>query len=416
MSHPNRPPVRKQGFTLVELLVVIAIIGVLVGLLLPAVQAAREAARRMSCSNNFKQIGLGLHNYHSAYKQLPRQKGGTFRDGNGHSGSASDRSRANNAYLLGYLVGLTPFIEQQAIWEQISNPSIKQYGQADLTPATGYQPMQGPPTDGNCIPWRTELPTLRCPSDPGFGLPALGRTNYAACLGDTHIHTDRGPHIQKGSGGNTYWALNDSSQHEKARSACRGVFVAHQTTKFRDILDGLANTIMAGEIVTDVGDRDKRTISKNASINLHTDPDFCANQVDPDRPQFWPSTLNQATSGGQSTKNNWLERATHARGYHWASGHAVDSGFLTIRPPNSENCANSNFSSEMIAPAGSRHQGGCHVLMADGAVKFVTDSIEAGDQSATMIFWGNSPGGQSPYGLWGSLGSRAAQEVIDEEF
>ena len=67
----------RRGFTLVELLVVIAIIGVLVGLLLPAVQAAREAARRMSCSNNFKQIGLGVHNYHSAYKQLPMLGAGT---------------------------------------------------------------------------------------------------------------------------------------------------------------------------------------------------------------------------------------------------------------------------------------------------------------------------------------------------
>uniref|UniRef100_UPI003563CD6E type IV pilin protein n=1 Tax=Novipirellula sp. TaxID=2795430 RepID=UPI003563CD6E len=67
----------KRGFTLVELLVVIAIIGVLVGLLLPAVQAAREAARRMSCSNNFKQIGLAIHNYHSAYNQIPTHGSGT---------------------------------------------------------------------------------------------------------------------------------------------------------------------------------------------------------------------------------------------------------------------------------------------------------------------------------------------------
>ena len=81
---------KNWGFTLVELLVVIAIIGVLVGLLLPAVQAAREAARRMSCSNNFKQIGLSIHNYHSAYKRLPTQGGGTNQGfGMAASGAAS---------------------------------------------------------------------------------------------------------------------------------------------------------------------------------------------------------------------------------------------------------------------------------------------------------------------------------------
>ncbi len=85
----------------------------MVGLLLPAVQAAREAARRMSCGNNFKQLGLGLHNYHAAYNKLPMQMGGTK-----DCGTVND-----NNFKLSFLVGVLPFIEQQALWEQISNPN-----------------------------------------------------------------------------------------------------------------------------------------------------------------------------------------------------------------------------------------------------------------------------------------------------
>ncbi len=117
---------RTSGFTLVELLVVIAIIGVLVGLLLPAVQAAREAARRMSCSNNFKQIDLAMHNYHSAYKSVSAWSRGTHSP-NGGPGSFGDATTGggNNFKELSHLPGLLPFMEQQAMWEQISNPSMK---------------------------------------------------------------------------------------------------------------------------------------------------------------------------------------------------------------------------------------------------------------------------------------------------
>src|SRR5690554_8152464 len=109
--YPNAP----RGFTLVELLVVIAIIGILVGLLLPAVQAAREAARRMSCSNNFKQLGLSLHNYHATYDKLPIGSGGTGLDSNTNSADA------NNLRLSG-LVAMLPFMEQQRLWLLIYNP------------------------------------------------------------------------------------------------------------------------------------------------------------------------------------------------------------------------------------------------------------------------------------------------------
>ncbi len=244
----------KRGFTLVELLVVIAIIGVLVGLLLPAVQAAREAARRMSCSNNFKQIGLGIHNYHSAYKQLPTQQGGTT--GSEVGADEYNPGTGNNQLELSFLVGLTPFIEQQALWEQISNPL--QAFDSSGAPVGTFQSMGPRPektlgSHGNSLypPWLTEIPTLRCPSDPGVGLPSHGRTNYAACIGDAIHNTDVGPANAAG--------VVNSARSEQTRESCRGVFVPRKLMKFRDILDGLSNTIAGGEINTDLGDRDITT-------------------------------------------------------------------------------------------------------------------------------------------------------------
>ncbi|MEP0346952.1 DUF1559 domain-containing protein, partial [Rhodopirellula bahusiensis] len=179
----------RRAFTLVELLVVIAIIGVLVGLLLPAVQAAREAARRMSCSNNFKQLGLAIHNYHSAFNQLPPHGGGT---GPGLE-TPSDWWRGTNTAnrkSLSVMVALTPYFEQQGLWEQISNRSYETVTGAAPPAPLGFWPAMGPSpkaysTDPGYIPWQTEIAMLRCPSDPGQGLPGRGRTNYGPCLGDS---------------------------------------------------------------------------------------------------------------------------------------------------------------------------------------------------------------------------------------
>ena len=328
----------QSGFTLVELLVVIAIIGVLVGLLLPAVQAAREAARRMSCSNNFKQIGLAVHNYHSAYKVLPTQGCGST----GDKGYSPHSSNPNGSMLgqgpqlsqgqLSWLVGILPFMEQQALWEEIANPY-------EQTLAGGgtiiYEPFAPSPCRSwnFCDAWYTEIPALRCPSDPGTGLPSQGRTNYAACLGDS---------IDEGAAGVVHWKPphnpptggDESNQAQEARAACRGVFASHRETKFRDILDGLANTIMAGEIATHLGDRDVRT---DGGIfgdynTLRDDPTLgrAPGAKDPERPQFWADGTDTQTEKG------WQGTAGDGRGYKWAGEAPLFTGFHTILPPNTE--------------------------------------------------------------------------------
>ncbi len=398
------------GFTLVELLVVIAIIGVLVGLLLPAVQAAREAARRMSCSNNFKQIGLAIHNYHSAFKQLPIHGAGT------HPPRGRDiwvsRNESSNR-RLSMLVGLTPFMEQQALWEQISNP-LDEDGDISTTNDV-RQPMGPTPQRIQYGPWASEIPTLRCPSDPGVGLPALGRTNYAACMGDSMFKVRDGPLWIRNPSPVPYAERLAEARHSRASS--RGFFVSHAEMKFRDVLDGLSNTIAAGELATDLGDKDIRTSGLNPGTNnsetaLRDNPSWCADQspslIDPARPLFW--------APGTAVLN-----PTQGRGYRWADYLPTFGMVLTVLPPNREFCSMGSATRSNLVGVSSRHQGGAHVLMGDGAVIFITDSIEAGNSRNPQVWRNgtaankNQAGAQSPFGLWGALGTRASRETIEEQ-
>ncbi len=394
------------GFTLVELLVVIAIIGVLVGLLLPAVQAAREAARRMSCSNNAKQLGLALHNYHAAYNKLPMHGTGT-KEGT-PTGPAPYNYWQNwlnsSGLCISAHVGLLPFEEQQSIWEQISNPAIFN--------GTSFNPMGPSPNANNgdgYTPWLTTLPTLRCPSDPGDGLPAKGRTNYAFCLGDSCKHAvygNRDERLELDGTNNLGAAVWPQGAAIGSRAAERGAFKVHQFTGFRDFLDGTSNTVAMAEIITDLGDRDIRSALRRANLftggSPITDINKCDGFTDPQRPQFW-------ITGGT------LDDGANGRGARWASYLPIQTQVYTIKPPNSLTCGE-NWLRTALVGTSSRHQGGSHVVMADGAVRFITDSIESGNQNAEPISVSNQPGGKSPYGLWGSLGSAASKETIDGGF
>lgn len=412
---------RRSGFTLVELLVVIAIIGILVGLLLPAVQAAREAARRMSCSNNFKQIGLAAQNYHSAFNRLPMQGGGSGMDYlAGNTLSAYTQRTANKS--ISYLVGLLPYMEQQALYEQIKSPLASN---ADGSRRQPPWPAMGPKPQGghfNYRPWITEIPTLRCPSDPGTGLPALGRTNYAASLGDSSVSSNVGLTNQFHG---DYQPMS-SAQAVRVSRWSRGFFVTRKSTKFRDILDGLSNTICCGEIMTDLFDNDTRSRGafnvSNSGRNVITTGDgatyACLDSqsfIDPERPSFWLASIFPAHDPANDDGSAYplgVAQGTR-RGASWASYANMHTGVTTNRGPNTELCLHGQ--NERTAgnwSISSRHTGGAHILMGDGAVIFISDSIDAGDGRIGQGD-GIQGGTPSPFGLIGALGTRATREVID---
>ncbi|OYP34906.1 DUF1559 domain-containing protein [Rhodopirellula sp. MGV] len=421
-----------SGFTLLELLVVIAVIGILVGLLLPAIQAAREAARRMSCSNNFRQIALGVSQYHAAFDILPPHATGTF----------DNRNSANttNQFRLSMFVSVTPFIGESAVWEQLSKPLLgfkppmdrsqttsddnaddfaDEFGESEdgfldyemgmdygmgmiEQERTHTYPSMGPaPSVEIYDPWSIEIPWLRCPSDPGSGTGA-GQTNYAACLGDAIEGLDEGLWRYQ----NGQWSPSGKAQME---ATGRGVFVPRMITSFDDVTDGLSNTILMGEICTDLGDKN---IATTPSVNngfkggVLDDVDFCRQQTDSMRPQFWGVIPAGAGIG---------------RGQRWADAMPLMTGFNTILPPNRELCFGGAASTIGTLTASSRHQGGCHVALADGAISFLTDSIDNGTYTnggqGTVTLGGQgdlAPGNPSVFGLWGTLGTRDQGELVSE--
>ncbi len=191
----------RRGFTLVELLVVIAIIGILIALLLPAVQAAREAARRSQCTDNLKQLGLALQNYHDVNRSFPTMS--VF--GGGGPG-------LQQAYHHTWLTAILPFVEQQALYERTNK----------MTWAWG-QPIMG-----------TILPVLKCPSDADYPNDTSGTWGLAI--------TDYGA-----SEGYHWWSSAYNVLGDNVAREYSGVFSQTQWNRMADIPDGTSNVVVVSE-------------------------------------------------------------------------------------------------------------------------------------------------------------------------
>lgn len=236
---------RPKGFTLVELLVVIAIIGILVGLLLPAVQAAREAARRMQCSNNLKQLGLAAHNHESAFKTFPP----------GYVGEipvAAAMDQVANTYV-GHLVFLFPYMEATQIYDQWGAKRVLSATARGATSMTTIEQDRHRRWSAGAYPtvslWdqhQFRISTLLCPTDNAYGNTfAIGTELRVTPTGAT-MHgwlepTNLGRTNYLGASGQLGIGI-------ASREAKKGIFFNRSRTKFGDITDGTSNTLLFGEI------------------------------------------------------------------------------------------------------------------------------------------------------------------------
>ena len=318
----------RRGFTLIELLVVIAIIAVLIALLLPAVQQAREAARRSSCVNNLKQLGLAAQNHHDVRGRFPY----------GFQIKHYSPDIPDAHFRWSALAELTPFLEQSVLYNQLDLEVPLVRG-----PGDGYTPFP------QNAPWiATLIPLFLCPSDRAAKVTEdRGPTNYVACAGD-------------------------GSNHGSAEDA-NGICFINSKIGFRDITDGSSNTILFSESTLGTGE---------------TPPTA--------RPIDVTTTFVTLGSGGAFSEAVCDAASTFStqRGRIWADGNMSNGLFNAYLPPNSKTPDCVRHNSPGYRTARSRHTGGVNANLADGSVRFISESIDLA--------------------VWHALATRNGGEVIGE--
>ncbi len=305
------------GFTLIELLVVTAIIGVLIGLLLPAVSSAREAARRLSCSNNMRQIGISLHNHHAALGRLP--------SGSVAKENPSVPSTPWTFYRWSAFAMLSPYLENTAA-----------YNILDLS-----RPLYGANfavTPENIEGVRVVVPTFLCPSDSGQQLHQnFGPTNYAFNTGT-------------GVGGGTPIETD-------------GVFFVNSQVRFADVTDGTSNTIALSESI--LGERGNQNTDPRLSYRFVFSSPLTDSACQPNF--LWNYTEPRGFSWANGEYRNGLYNHYYVPNSQAADciGVYLGGGFPSIYTPFGWKTARS------------RHNGGVNALRVDSSISFLSNSIDA---------------------------------------
>ena len=321
----------RRAFTLLELLVVIAIIGILVGLLLPAVQSAREAARRMQCSNNLKQMILATHNYESTYRRLP-----------GLTGSSSFSPQAR----------ILPFIEQANLHNLIDFQQPLYVGpvwRAQLNPL--LVPAAG-----------MVVPTFLCPSDA-----ATPQRETIAADGNTARVAGLNYMFSYGSG--TLTNYDD-------RYRTDGIVWENSWARFADITDGMSNTVMLSETLigdnqvsttVPVGNTLYRRVASwpGSSGNPPGQPGFHQGGVTISNPDLSTVFPSQTTSYRGTRGETWIRGVPYA---------VVTNGYLTPNHPIPDITVHGRgwFASRSL------HPGGVNIGLCDGSVRFMPNSVDRG--------------------------------------
>ncbi len=320
----------KHGFTLVELLVVITIIGILIGLLLPAVQAAREAARRMQCGNNLKQIGLAVHTYHQTWQQFPPGGPGTGIHPN------------SDGYQISAWVRILPFLEQEPL-----------YNQANLSGAFRHVPNELLP-DGSRVRHH-QISVMRCPTDdhPPFS-PISGDTRWAVGNYPANTGSQRSSCSTECDAFNSFMdAIPNNTTHGATidRMRLSGVFSYYGAdVRIDDVTGGTSNTLLAGETVGGCMDAGQR--------------------------QSWWHPNSGGAWGITITPLNTFNTCEFAT-----------EGDITHPNCKSPSCWTFSYGFK------SKHPGGVNFCLADGSVRFLSESIDHAGVYQALGSRRRAPGG-----------------------